>query len=90
MDVDPLLRDRIAKALGIGGEDSDDDSNEEELMDDDQMLAIDAQLAAVFKARVGEKKGEDPYSDAGPEISYRKHSRCSPSARDNSLQEQSP
>ena len=32
-----------------------DDESEEELMDDDQMLAIDEQLAAAFKARASEK-----------------------------------
>ena len=34
----------------------DDDESEEELMDDDQMMAIDEQLAEVFRSRVNGKK----------------------------------
>ncbi|PSS32180.1 hypothetical protein PHLCEN_2v2053 [Hermanssonia centrifuga] len=57
---DPELRQKIEEALRVNGihaatEDSDAES-EEETMDDDQMMAIDAQLAAVFRARADEKK----------------------------------
>ncbi|KAI0668533.1 DNA polymerase phi-domain-containing protein [Trametes maxima] len=53
------LRRKIEEALRVNGisaatGDSDEES-EEELMDDDQMLAIDEQLAAAFRARAGEK-----------------------------------
>ncbi len=57
---DPELRQKIEEALRVNGihaatEDSDVES-EEETMDDDQMMAIDEQLAAVFRARADEKK----------------------------------
>ena len=59
-EADPELRRKIEEALAVNGiqaatGDSDGES-EEELMDDDQMMAIDAQLAAAFKARADEKK----------------------------------
>lgn len=58
--ADPELRRKIEEALSVNGiqaatGDSDDES-EEELMDDDQMMAIDEQLAAVFRARADERK----------------------------------
>ena len=55
---DPELRKKIEEALRVNGVEAgdSDDESEEELMDDEQMLAIDEQLAAVFKARAGEKK----------------------------------
>lgn len=59
-EVDPELRRKIAEALrvnGIDARESDDDS-EEELMDDEQMLAVDEQLAQVFRLRESEKKGK--------------------------------
>ncbi|THG98713.1 hypothetical protein EW026_g3515 [Hermanssonia centrifuga] len=57
---DPELRQKIEEALRVNGihaatEDFDGES-EEETMDDDQMMAIDEQLAAVFRARADEKK----------------------------------
>lgn len=60
-EVDPELRRKIEEALRVNGiqaatGESDDDSEEEELMDDDQMMAIDEQLAAVFKARSDERR----------------------------------
>ncbi|KAI0713431.1 DNA polymerase phi-domain-containing protein [Earliella scabrosa] len=59
--ADLELRHKIEEALRVNGisaatGDSDDES-EEDLMDDDQMLAIDSQLAAAFKARAAEKRG---------------------------------
>ncbi|KAJ3538218.1 hypothetical protein NM688_g6552 [Phlebia brevispora] len=58
--ADPELRRKIEEALQVNGirpatGDSDSES-EEELMDDEQMMAIDEQLTAVFKARADEKK----------------------------------
>ena len=58
--ADPELRKKIEDALRVNGiqpatGDSDSES-EEELMDDEQMMAIDEQLAAVFKARADERR----------------------------------
>ncbi|KAI0792872.1 DNA polymerase phi-domain-containing protein [Abortiporus biennis] len=57
---DAELRRKIEEALRVNGIEAatgdTDDESEEELMDDDQMMAIDEQLAAVFKARSDEKK----------------------------------
>ena len=58
--ADPELRRKIEEALRVNGiqpatGDSDSES-EEELMDDEQMMAIDEQLAAVFRARADERK----------------------------------
>ncbi|KAK7689133.1 hypothetical protein QCA50_007824 [Cerrena zonata] len=60
MEDDPELRRKIEEALRVNGVepatgDSEDESDEE-LMDDEQMMAIDEQLAAVFKARSDEKR----------------------------------
>lgn len=54
------LRRKIEEALKVNGieaatGDSDEESDED-LMDDDQMMAIDEQLAAVFKSQASEKK----------------------------------
>lgn len=64
-EADLELRRKIEEALRVNGisaatGDSDDES-EEDLMDDDQMLAIDEQLAAAFRARAsgkGHRKGK--------------------------------
>ncbi|KAJ7273570.1 DNA polymerase phi-domain-containing protein [Mycena haematopus] len=63
-EVDPELRSKIAEALRVNGVDAasghdDDDDSDEELMDDDQMLAVDEQLAQVFRLRESEKKGKN-------------------------------
>ncbi|KAF9009405.1 DNA polymerase phi-domain-containing protein [Cyathus striatus] len=53
------LRKKIEEALRINGIEpatGDTDESEEELMDDDQMLAIDEQLAEVFRSRTNENK----------------------------------
>ncbi|KAE9400753.1 hypothetical protein BT96DRAFT_857021 [Gymnopus androsaceus JB14] len=58
-DVDEELRQKILEALSVNGIEAaneDDDESEEEFMDDDQMMAIDEQLAEVFRSRVNEKK----------------------------------
>lgn len=59
---DPELRRKIEEALRVNGVQAatgeSDDESEEELMDDEQMLAIDEQLAAAFRARAEEKKGK--------------------------------
>ncbi|GJE98126.1 DNA polymerase phi-domain-containing protein [Phanerochaete sordida] len=58
--ADPELRRKIEEALSVNGiqgaTGESDDESEEELMDDDQMMAIDEQLAAVFRARADERK----------------------------------
>ncbi|TFK46446.1 hypothetical protein OE88DRAFT_1667862 [Heliocybe sulcata] len=63
-EPDAEFRKKIEAALQASGakalEGDDVESSEEELMDDDQMMAIDEQLAAVFKSRTAEaKKGKD-------------------------------
>lgn len=59
-EVDLELRNKIEEALRINGIEpatGETDSEDEELMDDDQMMAIDEQLAQVFRSRTNEKKG---------------------------------
>jgi DNA polymerase phi len=58
--VDLELRNKIEEALRVNGIEpatGETDSEDEELMDDDQMMAIDEQLAQVFRSRRNEKKG---------------------------------
>lgn len=58
-DEDPELRLKLEEALGIPGASSNNVSgaeSEEELMDDEQMMAIDEQLAEIFRAKAGSKK----------------------------------
>lgn len=58
-EADLELRSKIEEALRVNGIEpatGETDSEEEELMDDDQMMAIDDQLAQVFKSRTGESK----------------------------------
>ena len=57
-EEDVELRRKIEEALRVNGVEAatGDSDEEEELMDDDQMMAIDEQLAAVFKTRTNEKK----------------------------------
>jgi DNA polymerase phi len=59
--TDDELRKKIKVALKNNGveaasETDPSSGSEGELMDDDQMLAMDHKLAAVFKAKAGEKK----------------------------------
>ena len=64
-EVDPELRRKIEEALRVNGIEpatGETESEEEELMDDDQMMAIDEQLAQVFRARANEKKGKSQIS----------------------------
>ena len=62
-EPDLELRSKIEEALRASGiepaegSEGDDDSEEEELMDDDQMMAIDEQLAEIFRSRASAKKG---------------------------------
>ncbi|PLW40838.1 hypothetical protein PCASD_07326 [Puccinia coronata f. sp. avenae] len=57
--IDEEFRNDVAAALGNAlsqAARSDDDSDDEsELMNDDEMLALDANLAAIFKRRTGKK-----------------------------------
>ena len=59
-EEDPELRRKIEEALRVNGIQAatgeSDSESEEDLMDDEQMMAIDEQLAAVFRARASEKK----------------------------------
>lgn len=59
--VDPDFRARVAEALQVSGlaADEDADSDDESVWDDDQMLAVDAQLAAVFKQNSSNPKRSD-------------------------------
>ncbi|KAJ7109235.1 DNA polymerase phi-domain-containing protein [Mycena epipterygia] len=62
-EVDLELRRKIEEALRVNGVhaatgETDDDSDED-LMDDEQMLAVDEQLAQVFRMRESEKKGKN-------------------------------
>ncbi|KAH9929645.1 DNA polymerase phi-domain-containing protein [Amylocystis lapponica] len=72
---DPELRRKIEEALHVNGIDAatgdSDNESEEELMDDEQMMAIDEQLAAVFRARADEKKFTD--TDAQREATHFKN-----------------
>jgi DNA polymerase phi len=57
---DAELRRKLAGAFGAndGGSDADADEADEE-MDDDQMMAIDEQLAAIFKEQTkGKRRGK--------------------------------
>lgn len=59
-EVDLELRNKIEEALRVNGIEpatGETDSEDEELMDDDQMIAIDEQLAQVFRSRANQKKG---------------------------------
>ena len=57
-DADMELRNKIEEALRSSGVQpaTEDDSESEELLDDEQMMAIDEQLADVFKSRVDGKR----------------------------------
>jgi DNA polymerase phi len=60
-EVDLELRNKIEEALRVNGIEpatGETDSEDEELMDDDQMMAVDEQLAQVFRSRTNEKKGK--------------------------------
>ncbi|KAJ7098057.1 DNA polymerase phi-domain-containing protein [Mycena belliarum] len=61
-EVDLELRRKIEEALHVNGIDAatgnSDEDSEEDLMDDEQMLAVDEQLAQVFRIREGEKRGK--------------------------------
>jgi hypothetical protein len=63
-EEDTELRRKIEEALRVNGIEpatGETDSEEEELMDDDQMMAIDEQLAQVFRARANEKRGKSQF-----------------------------
>ncbi|KAG6841689.1 hypothetical protein C0991_008327 [Blastosporella zonata] len=57
-EEDVELRRKIEEALRVNGIEAatGETDEEEDLMDDDQMMAIDEQLAAVFRSRANEKK----------------------------------
>ncbi|EIN07831.1 hypothetical protein PUNSTDRAFT_70289 [Punctularia strigosozonata HHB-11173 SS5] len=64
MDEEPdlELRSKIEEALRVNGVDratrDADEESEEEAMDDEQMMAIDNQLAEIFRSRAESKKKE--------------------------------
>ncbi|KAF5391416.1 hypothetical protein D9757_001957 [Collybiopsis confluens] len=58
-EVDEELRQKILEVISVNGivaANEDDEESEEEFMDDDQMMAIDEQLAEVFRSRINENK----------------------------------
>lgn len=58
-EADLELRNKIEEALRINGIEpatGETDSEDEELMNDDEMMAIDEQLAQVFRSRANELK----------------------------------
>ncbi|KAG6845192.1 hypothetical protein H0H87_012749 [Tephrocybe sp. NHM501043] len=57
-EEDVELRRKIEEALRVNGiaAATGETDEEEDLMDDDQMMAIDEQLAAVFRSRASERK----------------------------------
>lgn len=92
-EEDLELRRKIEEALRVNGVEAatgdSDDESEEELMDDDQMLAIDEQLAAVFRARASERKLGKGRCQClmTPECFTHLNSRCRCTTRGNTLQE---
>ncbi|KAJ3512520.1 hypothetical protein NLJ89_g3472 [Agrocybe chaxingu] len=60
-EADLELRSRIEEALRVNGIEpsTGETDSEEELMDDDQMMAVDEQLAQVFRSRASEKTGKN-------------------------------
>lgn len=58
-EADLELRNKIEEALRVNGIEpatGETDSEDEELMNDDEMMAIDEQLAEVFRSRANELK----------------------------------
>ncbi|KAF5365721.1 hypothetical protein D9758_003270 [Tetrapyrgos nigripes] len=56
-EPDEELRNKIMEALAVNGiEAAEDDDSDEDVMDDEQMMAIDEQLAEVFRSRMNERK----------------------------------
>lgn len=49
--VDAEAERALAQTLGVNPDNDDDDEEEEDSMDDEQMIALDGQLAAIFKDR---------------------------------------
>ena len=92
-EEDLELRRKIEEALRVNGVEAatgdSDEESDEELMDDDQMLAIDEQLAAVFRARASERKlGKGRRRHLMTlELFTHPDFRCRCTARGNSLQE---
>ncbi|KZV71817.1 hypothetical protein PENSPDRAFT_751491 [Peniophora sp. CONT] len=67
IEDDEELRKKLAAALGAGAADEEaDESEDDEGMDDEQMMAIDEQLAAIFKEQVkkGKSRGENEQREA--------------------------
>lgn len=63
-EPDLELRRKVEEAIrssGIEAATGDSDESEEEIMDDEQMMAIDSQLAEIFKARANEKRRKGRY-----------------------------
>jgi len=57
-EADPELRNKIEEALRVNGIEpaTGETDSEEEFLDDEQMMAIDEQLAGVFRSQTNEKK----------------------------------
>ncbi|KAF9500999.1 hypothetical protein BDN71DRAFT_1381267 [Pleurotus eryngii] len=57
-EEDLETRRKIEDALRANGL-ADDEDDDDDLMDDDQMMAVDEQLAEIFRSRANEKHGKD-------------------------------
>ncbi|KAG5221168.1 DNA-directed DNA polymerase [Salix suchowensis] len=57
-------RRKIEDALRANGL-ADDEDDDDDLMDDDQMMAVDEQLAEIFRSRANEKHGKDLVAGCG-------------------------
>jgi DNA polymerase phi len=69
------LRRKIEETFkGDGAATGDPDEESDNLMDDDQMMAIDGQLAQVFRLRVNEKKSSKGWPF---HLQCRKRTECS-------------
>jgi hypothetical protein len=89
-EPDIELRRRIEVALRVNGVDhatgDSEEESEEEVMDDEQMMAIDDELAEIFRSRVqNKKKGKHRLLNTGPwSLIILDRYRCA--ARSNSFQ----
>jgi len=62
-EADEELNAALSAALGttnkVNGNDDDEDSSEEELMNDDEMMALDDNLASIFRRRLKQSRAKE-------------------------------